>query len=207
MVTTTNLRRVGTWRHKSLPPKYLQHHLCWQVRKPPPVHSPQAKVQTSLLLQEADGTRFGDFEMDLIVDSFGHAILTLTERLTNMVFIEKLKDGKKAEGVVKAVRRLLLPYKDKVLTITADNGPEFAEHLKITQWLGAKVYFADPYSSWQKGAIKNANKLIRQVIPKSANFNDYTDKRIKGIQHKLNRRPRQKLNFSTPKIEFYKRIN
>ena len=157
--------------------------------------------------KEADGTRFGDFEMDLIVDSFGHGILTLSERLTNMVFIEKLKDGKKAGGVVKAMRRLLLPYKDKVLTITADNGPEFAEHLKITQWLGAKVYFADPYSSWQKGAIENANKLIRQYIPKSANFNDYTEKRIKGIQHKLNSRPRQKLNFSTPKVEFYKRIN
>lgn len=105
------------------------------------------------------------------------------------------------------MRRLLLPYKDKMLTITADNGPEFAEHLKITQWLGAKVYFADPYSSWQKGAIENANKLIRQYIPKSANFNDYTEKRIKGIQHKLNSRPRQKLNFSTPKVEFYKRIN
>lgn len=190
-----NLRQCT--RHKL---KYRRHY-CY---KKYPIAN---RVSIHHRPKEADGTRFGDFEMDLIVDSFGHAILTLTERLTNMIFIEKLKDGKKAEGVVKAVRRLLLPYKDKVLTITADNGPEFAEHLKITQWLVAKVYFADPYSSWQKGAIENANKLIRQYIPKRANFNDYTEKRIKGIQHKLNSRPRQKLNFSTPKVEFYKRIN
>lgn len=188
------------------------------------MYSPQAKVQTSLLLQkvsypivnrtsiqqrpkETDRKRFGDFEMDLIVGSSGHTILTLTERLTNMIFIEKLKDGKKAEGVAKAVRKLLLPYKGQVLIFTTYNGPEFTEYLKITQDLVAKVYFADPYSSWPKGAIENANKLIRQFIPKSANFNDFTDKRIKGIQHKLNRRLRQKLNFSTPKVEFYKRIN
>lgn len=56
--------------------------------------------------------------MDLIVDSSGHAILTLTERLTNMIFIEKLKDGKKVGGVAKTVRKLLLPYKGQVQIFT-----------------------------------------------------------------------------------------
>lgn len=45
---------------------------------------------------EADGTRFGDWEMDTIVDSYGHAIVTLTERSTNFVLLEKLKHGRKA---------------------------------------------------------------------------------------------------------------
>lgn len=157
--------------------------------------------------EESDGKRFGDWEMDLIVDGFGHAILTLTERSTNMLLLTRLPHGKKAEGVARAVRRLLLPYKKHVHTITTDNGPEFAEHLKITKWIGATVYFADPYCSWQKGAIENANKLIRQYIPKQANFNDYTDKHLMKIQKKINLRPRQKLDFSTPKTEFYKRIN
>lgn len=156
--------------------------------------------------EEADGKRFGDFEMDLIVDSYNHAILTIVERSTNMLFMARLKEGKKAKPLAKEVRRLLLPYKKYMHTITTDNGPEFAEHLQITKDLGVTVYFADPYASWQKGAIENTNKLIRQYIPKSANFDEFTDKRIMMIQKKINRRPREKLQFKTPKQEFYRII-
>ena len=156
--------------------------------------------------KQADGKRFGDFEMDLIVDPSHHAILTIIERSTNMLFMTKLRHGKKSEPLAKEVCRLLLPYKKYIKTITTDNGPEFAAHKLITQYLGAVVYFAAPYASWQKGTIENTNKLIRQYIPKQANFDEYTDKRIAGIQKKINRRPRQKLNFRTPKAEFFKRI-
>ena len=156
--------------------------------------------------EQADGKRFGDFEMDLIVDSHNHAILTIVERSTNMLFMTKLPHGKKSEPLAKAVRSLLLPYKKHIKTITTDNGPEFAAHKLITKYLGAVVYFADPYASWQKGAIENTNKLMRQYFQKQASFDDFTDKRIATIQKKINRRPRQKLNFQTPKCEFYKRI-
>ena len=156
--------------------------------------------------EQADGKRFGDFEMDLIVDAHNHAILTIVERSTNMLFMTKLAHGKKSDPLAKAVRRLLLPYKKHIKTITTDNGPEFAAHKLITKYLGAVVYFADPYASWQKGAIENTNKLIRQYIPKQANFDDFTDKKIASIQKKINSRPRQKLKFETPKAEFFKRI-
>ena len=75
-----------------------------------------------------------------------------------------------------------------------------------TKYLGVPVYFADPYCSWQKGAVENTNKLIRQYIPKKDSFDNYTDKRIMSIQKKLNERPREKLNFSTPKCEFFKHV-
>ena len=107
--------------------------------------------------EQADGKRFGDFEMDLIVDAHNHAILTIVERSTNMLFMTKLAHGKKSEPLAKAVRRLLLPYKKHIKTITTDNGPEFAAHKLITKYLGAVVYFADPYASWQKGVIENTN--------------------------------------------------
>ena len=116
--------------------------------------------------KEADGKRFGDWEMDLIVDSFNHAILTLVERSTNMLLMQRLPQGKKSKPLAKEVSRLLLPYRNTINTITTDNGPEFADHLTITKKIGAKVYFADPYSSWQKGCIENTNKLIRQYILK-----------------------------------------
>jgi len=168
--------------------------------------SPLRQNVHSLASRAAGGKRFGDFEMDLIVDPHNHAILTIVERSTNLLFMTKLAHGKKTEPLAKAVRRLLLPYKKHIKTITTDNGPEFAAHKLITKYLGAVVYFADPYASWQKGAIENTNKLIRQYIPKHTNFDDVTDKKIASIQKKINSRPRQKLKFETPKAEFFKRI-
>ena len=144
--------------------------------------------------------------MDLILDGHNHVLLTIAEHSTNMLFMIRFAHGKKSEPLAKAVRRLLLPYKKHIKTITTDNGPEFAAHKLITKYLGAVVYFADPYASWQKGAIENTNKLIRQYIPKQANFDDFTDKKIASIQKKINSRLRQKLRFETPKAEFFKRI-
>lgn len=159
--------------------------------------------------KEADGKRFGDWEMDTIVDSFGHAILTLTERQTNHILMARLPEGRKALPTAKMVVRLLFPYRNTIKTITTDNGCEFAAHREITKKLSPKgkeqiiVYFADSYCSWQKGAIENANKLIRKYIPKKADFNDFSDRQIMKIQKKLNRRPREKLNFDSPKSRFF----
>ena len=161
---------------------------------------------------EADGKRFGDWEMDTIVDSYGHAILTLTERSTNFILMEKLPHGRKALPVARTVARLLFPYRKTLRTITTDNGCEFAAHLEITRLLSMKnkdkviVYFADSYSSWQKGAIENANKLIRKYIPKKSNFDDFSDRRILEIQKKINRRPREKLNFESPLKRFFQNV-
>ena len=161
---------------------------------------------------EANGKRFGDFEMDLIVDSYGHAILVLLERMTGFVMMEKLPYGKRAKPLAKTVVRLLYAYRKYLKTITTDNGSEFAAHLDITAGLSMKglddvtVYFADSYCSWQKGAVENVNKLIRQYIPKKSNFNNIPDQYVKNVAKKLNLRPRKKLGFSTPKTEFFKQI-
>ena len=162
--------------------------------------------------KEADGRRFGDWEMDTIVDHNGNAILTLTERSTNFLLIDKLKDGRKADSTAKAVIRLLYPYRKWIKTITTDNGCEFADHLKISDALSLKghdriiVYFTDSYSSWQKGAIENANKLIRRYIPKGTDLKNISNIKLKRIQHTLNARPREKLHFNSPKFCFFKSL-
>ena len=149
--------------------------------------------------------RFGDFEMDLIVDAYGHAILVLLERMTGFVMMEKLPYGKRAKPLSKTVVRMLYAYRKYLKTITTDNGSEFAAHLDITAGLRIKglddvtVYFADSYCSWQKGAVENINKLIRQYIPKKSNFNDFTDLYIKNVAKKLNLRPRKNSVFQTRK--------
>lgn len=157
---------------------------------------------------EADGRRFGDWEMDLIVDKDSNAILTLVERSTNFLLMEKLRHGKKAKPLAKVVWRLLLPYKGIALkTITTDNGSEFAEHEWITKNLDVPVYFADSYCSWQKGTVENENKLVRQYIPKGTDISTVTDGKIRRIRMNINARPREKLNFNTPTECFFNNIS
>ena len=163
---------------------------------------------------EADGTRFADWEMDTIVGKDGKgAIVTLTERSTNMILMEKQPEGKHPEPLAKVVIRLLFPYRTTIRTITTDNGSEFCAHRLLSKALAPKgtknpnlVFFADSYSSWQKGAIENANKLIRQYIPKGTDFSELSDAFIRRVQHKINRRPRKKLDFDTPKNAFFRQI-
>lgn len=153
-------------------------------------------------------TRFGDWEMDTIIGAHQQgAILTLTERTTNFIFMEKLDLGKNSVGLKDQIINLLLPYKDYIHTITTDNGAEFAEHIAIANKLETSIYFAHAYSSWEKGSIENANKLIRQYVKKESNLNDYSKEKLTEFQHKINERPREKLNFDSPKNIFYNFIN
>ena len=155
---------------------------------------------------EADGKRFGDWEMDLVVGAEQKsAVLTIVERSRNM-FLQTKLPSKKPEDVAGAVIRLLTPFKDFVHTITTDNGLEFRNHMDIARKLKCKVYFADPYCSGQKGAVENANKIFREYFPKGTDFRRITQQELNRAQYQINDRPRKKLNFSTPKIEFFKRI-
>lgn len=148
--------------------------------------------------------RFGDWEIDTIIGADGKgAIVTIVERTTAFMMLEKLKYGKTAKELSKVVIRMLMSYRKSVLSITGDNGSEFADHETIAKELATKFYFTHPYSSWEKGLIENTNKLIRQYIPKKSNFNDYTEQQIKEIQYTINSRPRKKLNYYTPKEKFF----
>ena len=186
-------------RHKM---KYRRHK--WHKRK----SSGRTLIPNRISIHqrpiEANGTRFGDWEMDLVIGKGQKsAVLTMIERKTNM-FLQTKLSSKKPDVVAKAAWRLLLPYKDNVLTITTDNGCEFMNHQWLTKHIGATVYFADPFCSGQKGAVENANKLFRQYFPKGTDFRLIEQSQFDAIQAKINRRPREKLNFSSPKIEFFK---
>ena len=198
-------RLLANTRHKG---KYKRRSR--KERKPTKATNIPNRTSIHERPKEADGTRFGDWEMDLIVGKDGYgAILVLTERNTSYCIIEKLPHGKNAKEIAKAVVRLLYAYRlDGVLTITTDNGSEFSAHQQITKGLdGVTVYFADSYCSWQKGLVEYTNKLIRQYIPKETDFHKVTPGFIKKIQNKLNRRPREKLKFSTPLAEFFRHFS
>ena len=107
-------------------------------------------------------------------------------------------NGKNADELAKSTIRLLAPYKDKVHTITSDNGTEFARHQRIAKKLEAKFFFAHPYSSWEKGLNEYTNKLIRQYIPKKSSFEIINQQIINEINLKLNMRPRKNLRYNSP---------
>jgi IS30 family transposase len=148
-------------------------------------------------------SRIGDWEADTIIGkNHQQAIASFTERKSTFTLIEKLTQ-KTAELVEAAAERLLGPVKDKVHTVTSDNGTEFAAHRAIAKKLNTAFYFARPYHAWERGTNENINGLIRQYFPKGHDFKTITEEQINFVMERLNNRPRKKLGFLTPKEVFY----
>lgn len=99
--------------------------------------------------------------------------------------------------------KLLNPVSDWVLTLTADNGREFAYHEDIAIALNTKFFFAHPYASWERGLNANTNGLIRQYFPKKHDSTTITHKQFERVMDKLNNRPRKCLGFKTPNEVFF----
>jgi IS30 family transposase len=87
---------------------------------------------------------------------------------------------------------------DYVKTITFDNGSEFSMHKEIEEALCCKVYFADPYSSWQRGLNEHINGRIRQYMPKKKSFASLNDDDFNYILNSINNRPRKSLGWKSP---------
>lgn len=146
--------------------------------------------------------RFGDWEIDTVLGKHGTgAIVTILERKSRF-YLAKKTDSKSAKDVTKATIELLMPYKANVLTITADNGREFANHEEIAEALDTKVYFAHPYSSWERGANENANGLLRQYVPKGRDLRLVNEADIEFAISRINYRPKKCLGFKQPAIIF-----
>lgn len=141
----------------------------------------------------------GHWEGDLVVGpKQASAIGTLVERKTRFTHIVKLKDrqSKTVTTAFKKPLRKMNPVFKK--TMTYDNGMEMANHKWFTKKTGVQVYFAHPYSAWERGTNENTNGLIRRYLPKKTDFNKITQTELKNIQDKLNDRPRKILGFFTP---------
>lgn len=141
----------------------------------------------------------GHWEGDLVIGKGQKsAIGTIVERKSRYLCIIKLKDRKSAT-VTKQFAKILKGFNQNLIkTMTYDNGVEMAKHKDFTKKTGIKVYFADPYASWQRGTNENTNGLIRRYFPKGTDFNKVTAKQLKYIQDKLNNRPRKIIGYKTP---------
>lgn len=143
-------------------------------------------------------SRIGDWEIDTVIGK-GHsgALVTIVERKTKFTVAAQV-NSKSAADVTAATISLLKPFKDCVHTITADNGKEFTYHERISAQLSADVFFADPYSSWQRGLNENTNGLLRQYFPKSTDFKAVHQEEVNRVVSLLNCRPRKTLEYKSP---------
>lgn len=154
--------------------------------------------------------RRGDLEGDTIIGARHKGVLlTLNDRVTKKVVIEKL-ESKKSEHVCEVMIEATTKFPGKKHTCTVDNGKEFAGHEDFTEATGIKVYFCHPRAPEERGSNENTNGLIRQFLPKGTDLSKVTRTTIRKIEYKLNSRPRKTLNFLTPleaeskgKIQFH----
>ncbi len=146
--------------------------------------------------------RLGDWEVDTVLGKQGTgALVTLAERRSRLYLVRKVA-AKRAADVRDAVIDMLKPYAGHVHTITADNGSEFVDHQTIAKALKTKVYFAHPYSSWERGLNENFNGLLRQYIPKGSDLRQFSDEAVRRVEKRLNLRPRKCLGFRQPEVVF-----
>ena len=148
--------------------------------------------------------RYGDWEADLVsgrlVDQ--GCALTLLERKSRLAFARKLP-SKDSDVVARAIVDRLSGL--KVLSITFDNGLEFAQHRLVAEALQCRTYFCRPFRSCDKGAIENYNGLLRQYIPKHRFMREISPQEVEFAERELNHRPRKILGFKSP-IQYIAKI-
>lgn len=140
--------------------------------------------------------RKGDYERDLMLGKRGGPLLlTIVDRASRFTKIGLLE---KVDAVLAHELTVKLLKGQTVHTLTNDNGPEFSMHWLTERILRAKVYFAYPYRSWEKGTNENTNGLLRTYFPKGTDFTAISQEIIKSVESQLNSRPRKCLDFRTP---------
>jgi IS30 family transposase len=147
------------------------------------------------------GTRLvaGHWEGDLIKGAFNRSSVgTLVERTSRFVLLGTMA-GQDALAAQQCFERLFKPMPAKMRkSLTYDRGSEMARHAVLTKRTGVRVFFADPYSPWQRGSNENANGLIRQYLPKGSDLGVHSQAELDRIADLLNNRPRKVLGFKTP---------
>jgi IS30 family transposase len=153
---------------------------------------------------------FGHWELDTVVSSRGKSkgcLATFVERQTRFYVAIKI-ENRSATEMYRAISELykLFP-KDTFKTYTVDRGKEFACYSKVEADLKVPVYFADAYSSWQRGSNENANGLLREFFPKKTDLARVSDEEINEALCLINHRPRKCLGWKTSFELFHEKLS
>lgn len=193
---------IYEWLHTGRGARYC-HYLYSRrhsVKKHNPNKTKRVLIPNRISISErprgaTNRSRYGHYEADTFVSGkktgSKHAGSVTYERKAKYIGMKKINNLKPASHN-QALKEML--NDKKALSVTQDNGIENTKHEK----LGIPTYFTDPYSSWQKGGVENAIKMIRRFIPKGCDLKEYTDGDFKRICRILNNKPRKSLGYRTP---------
>lgn len=185
--------------------KYLKNHRKKRMKK----HGrkvQRSKITDVVRIDERDKsillrTEVGHWETDNMGGKVKD-ISTFTgtvERKTRLVLLDVLKNRKAATKTESLTTDLEVFPPEFVETITTDNGSENSDHKEWSNQIhGTKVYFCNPYHSWEKGSVENMFTRVRRYIPKGTSIDKISKQQAKLIQNKLNNTPRKCLNYLTP---------
>lgn len=145
----------------------------------------------------------GHWEGDSIV-GLGHrnGLHTEYERVSSLIRFERMNSVTTKEAI-EASMRIFSPLPQSLRkTTTWDNGSEHTNHKELTEKTGLLVFFADPYSAYQRGGNENCNLWIRYYFPKKTDFSTISDEELKDVEWEFNNRPRKRLEYKTPQEVF-----
>jgi len=189
---------IYNWLHTGRGDRYCdllysqRHYVKKHKKKTKRVLIPERIGIENRPLGAENRSRYGHYESDTIVSRKGGtgAILVLIERKSRHTHLWKLPNLKP-----RGVSNRLISIQDRLTinSITFDNGIENIYH----QDIGVPTYFCDPYSSWQKGAVENVNKMIRRYIPKGTDLVTVSQSDLDAIAAMINKKPRKILGYKS----------
>ena len=195
---------IYTWiRSERARGKQWQRYLRRLGRKRPDTEQ-RGRIRASVSIKGRPAvvdrrSRCGDWEGDTIVGANrrGGAV-TLVDRKSGYLLLGRVRDLRAATVRQAAARKYQAMPPSLRKTLTLDNGKEFAEHEQLALETALKIYFAEPYSAWQRGTNENTNGLVRQFFPKGTDLASIPEHRYTEVQQLINDRPRKRLGYRTP---------
>ena len=150
--------------------------------------------------------RIGDLEGDLVLGkNHQPGLLVITDRASLKTKLKKIT-SKEADYIASCMNRKLGRSKSWIKTLTLDNDSAFSRHERVSQLLQCNTYFTRPYTSQDKGTVENRIGVIRRFFPKQTDFTKVTEKQVRDVERKINRRPIRKFNYKSAN-EVFNRIS
>lgn len=197
--------QIYAWLRSSRGQAYCPYLLCerYRVKKHRSSKTKHIMIPERISISErpvaaSDRQQAGHCEFDSVVSSKrsgSTAALAVLQERTSRLVRARLVPNLKPEPYAKTIAGLAAGL--TVRTMTTDNGIENRAHREITQKTGTPVFFTDPYSSWQKGGVENANRMLRRYFPKGTDFANITQYEVDAALWTINNKPRQSLGYKS----------